>query len=305
MIRMRGGVHGNPRSMPGGQKPDAESTLERLGQSLHVECYRPEGTARLALVMVHGFSAHCGLYRHVGAAFAARGIAVTQFDCRGHGRSGGRRGHVDDFADYLDDLAVVIEWTRSQHPHLPWALLGHSLGGAICLDFVLDPKRKEEPSRLVLAAPWLKLRMKVPVSKWLAANVAARVAPTLTMSNGLVAEDISRNPDVLAGFGADSLVHHVASAGWFMATLRAQARIRTHAHNLTVETLLLLAGQDRIVANEVSRTFARTAGNKVAVRCYDQLYHEMFLEPEAGAVLDDIGAWLVREPERTTAQSVS
>jgi alpha-beta hydrolase superfamily lysophospholipase len=281
--------------------PDLECRLERAGLTLHLEHYRPRGTRRLVLVMVHGFSAHCGLYRHVGAAFAAQGIAVTQFDCRGHGRSQGRRGHVDDFADYLADLDAVVQWARQRDPHLPWALLGQSLGGAIVLDDVLDDPRGQPPSRIVLVAPWLKLKMQVPAPKRLAANVAARLLPTLTMPNGLRAENISRHPLVLANFDKDPLVHHVASAGWFMTTLRAQARIRAHAGQLGIRTLLQLAGQDRIVANEANRAFASAAGSLVEVREYDQLYHEMFLDPEADVVVGDIAAWLLAHPDGETA----
>lgn len=282
-------------------KPDLETTLTRAGLGLHVEHYRPRGRKRLALVMVHGFSAHCGLYRHVGAAFAAHGIAVTQFDCRGHGRSDGRRGHVDDFADYRDDLAAVVAWARRQDPRLPWTLLGHSLGGAIALDFLLGEARLEKPAGLVLVAPWLKLRMKVSTPKRLAANIAARVLPTLTMPNGLRAEDVSRNPLVLANFDKEPLVHHEASAGWFMTTLRAQARIRAHARDLNVPTLLLLAGEDRIVANEANQAFADVAGRIVEVRGYQHLFHEVFLEPEAPVVVADIATWLLGRLDSKTA----
>ncbi len=243
--------------------------------------------------MVHGYSAHCGLYRHVGVAFASAGIAVTQFDCRGHGRSGGQRGHIGDFDEYLDDLAMIVAWARKQDTSTSWALLGHSMGGAISLAYVLDEARGEKPDRLVLAAPWLKLKMKISAPKRAAANVAARVLPTLSMSNGLTAENVSRNPLVRSGFDKDPLVHHVATAGWFMATLRAQAGVRLKAGRLTVPTLLLLAGDDRIVANEANLAFARQSGSVVEVRSYDHLFHELFLEPEADTVLEDISTWLV------------
>jgi lysophospholipase len=283
--------------MLSGPKPDLETTLRRSGLDFHVEHYRAKGEIRRSLIMVHGFSAHCGLYRHVGAAFASAGIAVTQFDCRGHGRSSGRRGHVDDFDEYLNDLAMIVDWARQQDAKKPWALLGHSMGGAIALAYVLDQARADKPAdkpdRLVLAAPWLKLKMKVSAPKRAAANIAARILPTLTMPNGLIAADLSRNPLVVSGFDKDPLVHHVATAGWFMATLRAQARIRLQAKDLDVPTLLLLAGDDRIVANEANHAFARAAEAVVQVRSYDQLFHEMFLEPESDVVLADIAAWLI------------
>ncbi len=278
--------------MDGDRLPDLETTLAREGLLLHLEHYRPRTEPQLSLVMVHGFSAHCGLYRHVGTTFADQGIAVTQFDCRGHGRSQGRRGHVDDFGDYLEDLGAVAAWARERYPALPWVLLGHSLGGTISLAFLLEGQSRAAPEALVLVAPWLKLQMKVGAPKRLAANVAARVLPTLTMDNGLRGENVSRNPLVLAHFDHDPLVHHVATAGWFMATLRAQARIRARAGALRARTLLLLAGADRIVANQANHAFAQAAGTVVEVHEYPGLFHEVFLEPEAPMVLADIARWL-------------
>jgi alpha-beta hydrolase superfamily lysophospholipase len=276
--------------------PDLETTLERDGLHLHVEHYRANGEARLAVIFMHGFSAHCGLYRHIGRALAERGIAVTQFDGRGHGRSEGRRGHVDDFSDYLDDLSLVSEWARTQSPGVPWALMGHSLGGAIVSAYTLDPKRAQKPSRLVLVAPWFKLKMNVSAPKRMAANVMAKVAPTFSTPNGLVAENISRNPAAVAGFNSDPLIFHKASAGWFMTTLRAQAYVRTHPQDLKTPTLMLLAGEDRIVANEANLSFAQGAGDAVTVRTYDGLFHELFLEPEGAQVIRDIGDWLLSAP---------
>ena len=284
------------------READLQVVLQGSGLDFHVVHHAAHGEARLNAVLMHGFSAHVGLYSHVAAALADHGIAVTQFDARGHGKSGGRRGHVDDFGDYLDDLSMVIEWARRKNSTLPWALVGHSLGGAIVAAYVLDEKRVEKPSRLVLAAPWLKLKMKVPAPKRLAANVVAKVYPTLSMGNGLLAENLSRNPEVLAGFDSDPLVHHVASAGWFMTTLRAQAHLRTHAAELKVPTLMLLPGDDRIVANEASETFARNAGAIVEVRRYEGLFHELYLEPEAETVVTDIRRWLLSPiPEKQTA----
>jgi alpha-beta hydrolase superfamily lysophospholipase len=275
------------------REPDLQVVLQRSDLDFYVVHHAARGEPRLNAILMHGFSAHVGLYSHVATALADHGIAVTQFDGRGHGESGGRRGHVDDFGDYLDDLAMVVEWARRKTPALPWALVGHSLGGAIVAAYVLDEKRVDKPSRLVLAAPWLKLRMNVPAPKRFAANIVAKVHPTLSMGNGLRAEELSRNPEVIAGFNKDPLVHHVASAGWFMTTLRAQAHLRTHAAELKVPTLMLLPGDDRIVANEASETFARNAGAIVEVRRYEGLFHELYLEPEAEAVVTDIRLWLL------------
>jgi alpha-beta hydrolase superfamily lysophospholipase len=273
-------------------QPIREETLVSDGIALHVEHLCPTTHARLALVMVHGYSPYCGLYRHVARALLAQGMAVTQFDLRGHGHSEGLRGHTDHFDDYHADLSLVVRRTRELSPGAPWALMGHSLGGAIVLDHVLRGLSQPQPDRVVAVAPWLDLKMKVSMPKRAAAEVFARLKPTLSMSNGLKPEDVSRNPEVVAKFFSDPLVHHVATARWFSGVLRAQASIRASAAQLKVPTLMLLAGQDRIVSTEASLAFAGAAGRTVEVRNYPALFHEMFLEPERDQVISDIADWL-------------
>ena len=81
------------------------------------------------------------------------------------------------------------------------------------------------PDRLVLAAPWLQLAMKVPRWKLSLGALTSRFWPTLALANGIRAEDVSRNPEVLANFWKDPLVHHVATARWFAEATAAQRRI--------------------------------------------------------------------------------
>jgi alpha-beta hydrolase superfamily lysophospholipase len=270
--------------------PDREEELPVDGSTLHVEHFLPRGAARGVVVFVHGFDAHAARYRHLGTTLADAGFATTLFDCRGHGRSQGRRGHVDRFAQYGSDLAVVVAAARALTPAGPLTLLGHSQGGLVVLDAVL--RRVVRPDRMILATPWLGLAMPVPWWKRAASPLFARVWPTMTMANGLRASDISRNPAAVASRDADPLVHHVATARWFEEVLATQRRIRAGAEHLPVPTLVLVAGQDKIVSSAATMTFAQAAGPAVAIRRYEALYHDVFVEPEQGDVVADVVAWL-------------
>jgi predicted alpha/beta hydrolase len=65
---------------------------------------------------------------------AEQGLNVLTFDYRGTGRSSGERVAEID-TDVLDwarkDLAAMLAEARKASPHLPLALVGHSLGGQI------------------------------------------------------------------------------------------------------------------------------------------------------------------------------
>ncbi|HXI56524.1 MAG TPA: alpha/beta hydrolase, partial [Polyangia bacterium] len=63
---------------------------------------------------------------------------------------------------------------------------------------------------------------------------------------------------------------------------------------LQVPTLMLVAGDDRLVSSDTSLAFAAAVGPAVEVRQYPGLYHEMFLEPERAGLIADIVHWITQ-----------
>jgi alpha-beta hydrolase superfamily lysophospholipase len=280
------------------RQPDVEETLTAFdGLKLHVERFAPTGPPRAAVVMIHGFSAHCGAFRHVADALARGGFAVTAFDCRGHGRSEGRHGYVRRFTDYGDDLGRVIALARGVSPGLPLAVAAHSHGVTVTLDYLF---RGGAPfDALVAAAPYLDLKMPVPLYKRAIAPVLGVLWPTLAMSNQIEPELTSRNPEACTAMAADPLVRHVATPRWFSEVRATQARLRASATLLKVPTFMPVAGDDRLVDAGASIAFAKAAGAIVDLKVYEALFHELYLEPERDVVIADVVAWLGRRFDGT------
>jgi alpha-beta hydrolase superfamily lysophospholipase len=279
--------------------PSSEETVTTPdGVKLHVERFVPRGVPVGTLVFVHGFSSHLGYFRHLGRAFADAGFTATLFDCRGHGRSDGRRGYVKRFGDFIADLDLVVGGARASNTALPLVLGGHSHGALICLEYLLEtgghPARTTRPAdvaALALAAPFLGLKLAVPLFKRALAAPLGLLWPTLALGNGIKPDDISRLPEAQAGFFADPLVHHVATSRWYNEVRATQARVMAAAPGLKTPTLMQLAGSDRLISNDAAREFARSAGPVVEVRVYDNLFHELFLEPERDAVIAELVRW--------------
>jgi acylglycerol lipase len=263
--------------------------------------FLPAGPSRFVVVAIHGFATHAAPYGAFFRRLNQVGARVTAFDCRGHGRSSGRRGFVKRFSEFHDDLDLVIAHARAEAPSLPFVLLGHSHGGTIALDAVLSGRVK--PDGLVLGAPWIALFMKPAAWKLKMAGLMSRVWPSFAPGNDIKAEDISSNPQVIEDFLKDPLIHHVAAARWYTEVLAAQARIRASASQLAVPTLLLSVGTDRIVDNAALDALATTS-SFIQRKHYEGLYHELFLEPAWEQVATDVVAWLMsnmRAPARTEA----
>lgn len=64
---------------------------------------------KATIVLVHGLSEHCGRYDYVVQKLSNFGYGVYRFDNRGHGRSGEKRGYLDDFQKFIDDADLFVE----------------------------------------------------------------------------------------------------------------------------------------------------------------------------------------------------
>jgi alpha-beta hydrolase superfamily lysophospholipase len=274
--------------------PDVEESITTHdGLRLHVERFNAAGAARGVVVMIHGFSAHCGAFRHVAGALAVAGFAVTAFDCRGHGRSEGRHGYVRRFSDYADDLKRVVDHSRATAtPGLPLVIVAHSHGVAVTLDYLM--RGVGTCDALVAAAPYLALKMPVPLWKRMISPIVGAVWPTLAMSNQIEPKIVARSPEVCEDIRKDALVRHVATPRWFNEVRATQARLRASAAKLQVPTFMPVAGADQLVDPAAAIAFAHDAGAMVELKVYDDLFHEIYLEPERDQVIADIVAYLDR-----------
>src|SRR5687767_5988962 len=103
------------------QGSDATS---RDGTRLQLYRWSPSVAPIGGVVLVHGGAEHLGRYTHVAGALTEAGFEVAGVDLRGHGRSAGARGYLEDMRQYLEDVDVAVAALGSRRPRF---LVGHSL----------------------------------------------------------------------------------------------------------------------------------------------------------------------------------
>ncbi|HWI80483.1 lysophospholipase [Ramlibacter sp.] len=251
----------------------------------------PPGTAvRGVVVLVHGLGEHAGRYERLAGHLAGWGYAVRGYDQYGHGESSGQRGGLSGATRLLDDLADVIDSTRRRlGAQLPVILLGHSLGGLVAASLVA--RHGAAVDGLVLSSPAFDAGLG-PLQKFLLATLP-RIAPDLTVGNGLDPDFLSHDPGVVAAYRADPLVHDRISGRLALFIAEEGPQVLGRAAQWKVPTLLLYAGADRLVNPQGSRAFARAAPpSLVTARCFDDLFHEIFNEVDAQPVLEALRQWL-------------
>jgi len=263
-----------------------------------------------AVALVHGFGEHSGRYEHVGAWLARCGAEVHAFDLRGHGRSSGARGHVDDFADYLDDLERFLDVVREGSPELSLTLFGHSMGGLIVTSLAVD--RNPDVESVVTSGAALALSpdlsgFKVTLAGWL-----GRILPRVSMDAGLDPNAICTDPEVVRKYMADPLVHGRSTLSHAAATFAQIDRVRGAGTRVEVPMLMLHGALDRLCAPEGSSHFHSSlpgahgvAGAPVAEwKLYSRSGHEILNDVEHETVLGDIQAW-IGQRERDAARQIA
>ena len=251
----------------------------------------PDGVAlRGVVIVVHGLGEYAGRYDPLAKRLTSWGFAVRGYDQYGHGQSGGARGALPTPSRLIDDLADVVDSTRLRMARrVPLILLGHSMGALVVGRLVAQSMR--DVDGLVLSSPALDAGLSV-VQKLLVA-ILPHVAPNFTVGNGVDPDFLSHDADVVGAYRRDPLVHDRVSGrlGRFIA--EAGPATLANAAQWTVPTLLLYAGDDRLVNPAGSRAFAAAAPpHVVTARCFDGLFHELFQELDPEPVYLALRQWL-------------
>jgi alpha-beta hydrolase superfamily lysophospholipase len=246
----------------------------------------PAANPWASVLIVHGLGEQSGRYEHVGQHFAAAGLDAHAYDHRGMGGSEGHRGDVDHWSRLQDDLEERLADVRASAGGRPVALYAHSVGGLIGAGYLLTDRPR--PDLVVLSAP--ALASTLPGWKLRLASLVARIAPTMSFTNDIPPETLSRDPEVGRRVVADPLNGGTSTARFAAEASVEQARVRAGARSVGGPTLVLHGLDDRLVPPEASEVLADAPG--VERRTYPGLRHELHNEPEGSAVLDDVVDWL-------------
>jgi alpha-beta hydrolase superfamily lysophospholipase len=258
---------------------------------IYYQAWLPEGRPVAVLPVVHGFAEHSGRYGNLVEHLVPLGYALYALDHLGHGRSEGERVYVERFSDYVDTLVTFVDMVRAWQPGVPMVMFGHSMGGLIAANYLLD--HAAGLAGAVLSGALIQLPGDVtPLTLFLAKALSA-LAPK-TRIQGIEAQYVSRDPEVVRAYVDDPLVFSGKSpARTAVEIMNAQQRAMDGAPTITLPVLMVHGSDDRLAPLPGARAFYEALGSAdKTLKVYDALFHEVCNEPECGMVLSDIAAWL-------------
>ncbi|OYN81077.1 alpha/beta hydrolase [Mycolicibacterium sphagni] len=269
-----------------------ERTFDGVGGVRIVyDVWTPDTEPRGVVVLSHGLGEHARRYDHVAERFGQAGLVTYALDHRGHGRSGGKRVRVRSIDEYTGDFGTLVAIATGEHPGLKRIVLGHSMGGGIVFAWGVD--HGGDFDLMVLSGPAVAAQAGVPRGKLLLGKAVGSLLPDLPVEE-LDSNAISRDPEVVAAYNADPLVHHgKIPAGIAKALVTVGETMPQRARQLTAPLLVVHGAQDTLVPTSGSELLVDCVGSTdVHLKVYPGLYHEVFNEPERDRVLDDVTAWI-------------
>ncbi len=251
----------------------------------------PEAAPKGVLLIVHGLGEHSGRYGNVVEHFVPLGYAISALDHVGHGRSEGTRVYVERFSDYVETVDIFVDMVRAWQPEMPIFLVGHSMGALIAAVYLLE--HQDKVAAAILSGPAVKVPDTMSPVTLTMARVLSALAPKMGLAQ-LEAEAISQDPAVVEAYVNDPLVYTGKITARLGAEMfKAMERVTDEAESITAPLLLLQGGKDRLVDPEGAEQLYRRASSEVkTLHVYEDLYHEVYNEPEREAVLADVEAWL-------------
>lgn len=264
------------------------------GLTLRTQRWTPEGIAKAVIVLTHGLGEHSGRYGHTAAALQAAGYAVYAYDLRGHGKSGGPRGHTPNLEALVEDEQVIFDWAKIENAGRKFFLLAHSMGGNITLNYVL--RRQPGVSGVVLSSPWLGPT--TPPSPLLmnVGRFLSGIVPAFTLDSGIAGEPLAHDAQLLDSFPDLNLTHTKITARLGTTIFDAADYALAHAAEFTLPFIILHAGADRLASPAASKAFYEKAGSSdKQYQLLEGMYHEILNETERGKVMQTIVSWLDRK----------
>ncbi len=244
----------------------------------------PQVEATHVVLLAHGYGEHIGRYRHVAEALVANGGVVYGVDHLGHGSSEGERVLMVDVEEVVSDFHLLDQAARAEHPGLPVALIGHSMGGLIGARYL--QRYGDTLATAVLSGPVI------------GETTVAHALLTLDAmpEEPLDVSVLSRDDAVGQAYADDRLVWHGPFKRPTVEAMARGAEAVQSGPSLGRLPLLWIHGvEDPLVPLENSRSgLEHLRGEVFEQRHYEGARHEVFNETNREEVLADVVGFLNR-----------
>ena len=234
------------------------------------------------VVIAHGYAEHSGRYDHVAVALGEAGFTTWALDHFGHGNSDGdERGNPGETESVIDDMDEFVRMAAASAPELPVFLIGHSMGGMLAVAYT--EAHQDRLAGVVITGP------AVVISDMIMGLLELEEIPAVSL-----APFVSRDQVVVEAYDSDPLNYHGAMPREMLEQAPERIEtVRSQFGKITIPILAMHGEQDALAPMQASIDVISgvTSGDRM-LRIWPGLFHEIFNEPEQGAVIGEVVRWI-------------
>ncbi|CCV64476.1 Putative lysophospholipase [Alteracholeplasma palmae J233] len=235
------------------------------------------------VIITHGIAESSEEYERLAKTLEENGYNVLLYDVRGHGRSSGKRGDVQSFHLFLDDLHELVSYMKTISDKKVF-LLGHSMGGNITNSYVV--KYQDVDGVIISAAPndflpKVSFMRKIPYKllnfKKIKTNFSGPGLSRIPFKEGYYPYHLDYIKPRLLG---NILVSNIRY-------------LKKNINKYTVPVLFLHGLSDIVVPYQMTETFYnRLKLEDKTLKLYENNLHNLFNDLDYQLVTEDVITWL-------------
>lgn len=248
-----------------------------------LKCLIRETGSSKWLIVTHGLGEHSGRHEFLLKLFS-QNFNIAIYDLRGHGKSGGKRGYVEDFQYFYKDLQSVIDFLRRDFSMTNYTLFGHSMGGLITAGYLQNVAARDfYPEKVFLSSP--------------AVGASGIMGPIFANSPKLVLDSLSKTPSFPLGgvldlkklshdgriyeaYIKDDLNQLKIHTKLYIELLRAARDVFSRPLRAECALFVSIGTQDVLVNPKLLINYFRNVEKSAQLKIIEDGYHELHNEVE-------------------------
>lgn len=266
-----------------------ENPKSELGNDICIKIDKVENPKATVLIN-HGFAEHLGRYDYVSDKLNQSGYNVYRYDLRGHGKTGEKRGHIDSYREFIDDLKDMVNTIKSYGEENIF-MLGHSMGGLITFIYGLEFQDMLRGQIFSGAAVG-----ELPAVKGAKSSLfkLANVFLKNMMIKNPVSDGLCSDPQVVADYKEDPLVLEEATMNFYVEFLiKASNYAMENIEMYSYPCLITHGEKDSIVPKEIAEDlYKKISSADKEIKIYEGLYHEILNEKNRDEIISDMVKWM-------------
>lgn len=237
----------------------------------------------VGIILIHGLAEHKGRYTEFINILHSLNYSVFALDLKGHGESSGKKGDLNNFAEYVDELEKFVSHIRINYPLMKIGLFGHSLGGLVACWYVSE--YKNDVDFLILSNPLLERKKILNVFYILPYRILGFMKFKKRHSESKEMLEYSRKDPLACKYMTLRLLGEIFITGINYG--------RKKLPYIEIPLLSLGGNEDNLTNSHNLENVIKYFGSKdKTLKIYDGIRHRLVHSARKDEVINDISTWI-------------